>query len=405
MAEYYDMPLPLRTACVLLILVLTLGIIYLAQGILVPIAIAMLFAILLRPVSRFLHQKLKFPNVLASIVSVLLMICVVLAVFTFISYQIADIAHDWNKIKHNLTIHLSHLQQMIYETFNLSRSEQQKMLDDATKDSMNKGSALVGTTLLSVSDMLLNMILIPVYTFLLLLYRTHFLKFLAKLVTKSHQKTLEDILVKIKGSVQSYVVGLMLQMVTVSVLTSIGFMIIGLEYAILLGCITGLLNLIPYIGITIAGLLSIVASLSTNTDFSLILGVLIVYVVVQLIDNNLLVPLIVSSKVEINAFISIVSIIIGGALAGVAGMFLAIPFFAILKVIFDQFKPTEPWGYLFGDDLPKTYQWNRIRLPLYNMEGETTTSSGLPVQADAEAQADPATFTQTTTRNPDVEDQ
>lgn len=372
MAGYYDMPFPLRTACTLLILALSLGFIYVAQGILVPIGMALLFAVLLRPVARFMRQKLKFPHVIASMASVILLVLAFMAIFVFLSYQVADIANDWNKIQKNLTIHMNNLQELVREKFNVSEVEQKKMLSDATKDSMETGKALVSSTLLSFSDTMLSLILIPIYTFLFLLYRTHFMKFLAKLVPDEHRGVLEEILVRIKGSVQSYIVGLMIEMVVVSVLTSVGFMLIGLDYAILLGCITGILNLIPYIGITIAGVLAIIASITTNTDFSLILGVIVVNVVVQLIDNNLLVPMIVSSKVELNAFVSIVSIIIGGALAGVAGMFLAIPVFAIMKVVFDKVRPLEPWGYLFADDLPKTYQWKRIHLPLYGYAEETT---------------------------------
>ena len=83
--------------------------------------------------------------------------------------------------------------------------------------------------------------------------------------------------------------------------------------------------------------------------------------------------MVVSSKVEINALVSIVGIIIGGSLAGVAGMFLAIPLIAILKVIFDRIDGLQAWGYLMGDDLPKTYEWRHIRLPLYNFENATDT--------------------------------
>ena len=93
----------------------------------------------------------------------------------------------------------------------------------------------------------------------------------------------------------------------------------------------------------------------------------------MVVRNNLFVPLIVSSKVEINAFISILGIIIGGAIGGISGMFLAIPLIAILKVVFDRIKPLEPWGYLFGDDLPKTYSWHRLRLPRYDHENMETT--------------------------------
>lgn len=374
MPETIKFPFYAKLAFTLISLTLLLGLFYYGRSILVPIAMALLFAILLRPVSVFLKSKLRFPHVIASITAVALFALVVIGIFTFISWQISDIANDWGKIKTNFSIHLSNLQELVRDNFNLSKREQAKLLDSATKDSM-PGTEIVSTTLLSFTDTLLNLILIPIYTFLFLLYRTHFMKFLAKLFTREQHVILEDILVRIKVSVQSYIVGLLIEMVTVSVLTSIGFMIIGLEYAILLGVITGILNLIPYIGITIAGILSVVASLTTTPDLSIIVGVLVVNIIVQLIDNNLLVPMIVSSKVEINAFVSIAGIILGGALAGVSGMFLAIPFIAILKVIFDRIAPLEPWGYLMGDDLPKTYNWHRIKLPLlYDYEATHTVN-------------------------------
>jgi predicted PurR-regulated permease PerM len=124
-----------------------------------------------------------------------------------------------------------------------------------------------------------------------------------------------------------------------------------------------LLNLIPYVGILIAGVLGIIATLTTSTDFSSIIDVIVVNTIVQLIDNNIIVPLVVSSKVRINAIVSVIGIVIGGSLAGVAGMFLAIPVIAILKVIFDRIESLEPWGFLLGDNLPKTFEFASIKFP------------------------------------------
>ena len=162
-------------------------------------------------------------------------------------------------------------------------------------------------------------------------------------------------------------------MIAVSFLTSIGLYLIGVEYFILLGIITGILNLIPYVGILFAGVLSIVVSLSGSTDLSIALGVIVVNLIVQFIDNNILIPMFVNSKVQINAFASIIGIIIGNVLGGITGMFLAIPIIAIIKVIFDRIDYLEPWGYLLGDDLPKTYEWHNIKLPHYNYQSTSTT--------------------------------
>lgn len=352
-------PFYAKFALILFIVIGLTAICYIGQGIMAPLLLALLFAILLRPVSAFLTHKMHIPHVLSSLITVLLFMLFFVAIFYFISVQLADMANDWDIIKNNVQRYYNDLQGYVKETFKISRGEQNKMVDKATSGSMDSGKQLMGTTLVSLSDSMMNLILIPIYMFLILIYRAHFIKFLCKLFDTQHHDKLQDILKTIKVSVQSYILGLLFELVIVSVLTSVGLMIIGVKYAILLGVITGLLNLIPYIGIVIAGVLTVIASLTGQSDMSVIIGILVVNIVVQIIDNNILVPLVVSSKVEINSLASIAGIIVGGAIAGISGMFLAIPVMAILKVIFDRIKPLEPWGYLLGDDMPKNFRWKK----------------------------------------------
>ncbi len=210
MNETLPLPFYARLALSLISIIAIFVIFYYAQSILIPILIALLFAILLRPVGGFLEAKLRLPHVIATLCSVLLMVLVVAGIFTFISFQVAEMANDWGKIKSNFMIHLADVQQMIRERFDLSEVEQKNIIDDATKDSMGNNS-LLGTTLLSFTDILVNLLLIPIYTFLFLLYRTHFMKFLAKLVTSENHDVLHDIMCKVKVSVQSYIVGLLIQ--------------------------------------------------------------------------------------------------------------------------------------------------------------------------------------------------
>lgn len=341
-----------------LIIIIALGyLFYIGQDIICPILMAMLFAILLRPVASFLNEKFRFPNALACLVTVLLFALLILGVLYFISSQIAVMADDWDKIKSNMQLHFEHLQTYMKDTFNVSTQEQEKFL----KDAEGKGKQMIGSTLLSVTDVLFSMLVIPIYMFLILLYRTHFANFVVKLFDSKHHEKLRDIISTVKVSVQSYIMGLLFELLIVSTLTTLGLWIIGVKYALLLGVITGILNLIPYIGIFVAGLITVVASLTGSSDLSIIIGIIVVNLIVQFIDNNLLVPMVVSSKVEINSLATIVGIIIAGTLAGVGGMFLAIPIMAICKVIFDRVDSLEPWGYLLGDDLPKSFRWKKRR--------------------------------------------
>lgn len=371
MKEVLRLPFYAKLSFTLISLALIFLAIYLAQGVLVPLSLALLFAILLEPVAKFLHQKLRFPHVISVIITLFLFLAFFAALVFFLSWQISDMINDWDLIKKNLFLHIDKLQEVVYQHFNINKAEQKKMIDEATQGS----TKIVGTTLLSFTDSVFNLILVPILTFLIILYKNHFIKFLCKLYADEFKPKLQDILSQIRVSIQSYIVGLFIQMITVSTLTAIGYTIIGVKYAILLGVITGLLNLIPYIGIIMAALLSMAATLSGTPDVTIIFGVIIVNIVVQFIDNNLLVPLIVSSKVEMNALASIIGIIIGGSLAGFAGMFLAIPILAIVKVIFDRIDELEPWGYLLGDDLPKKFKWNKLQFSSfdgYNVHSETT---------------------------------
>ncbi len=392
MNDILKFPLYGKLTAVLLGLIAVIFVLYIGQDILVPVMMSFLFAILLYPIVQFLKSKLYFPHVLAVMLAVLLFVLFFIGVFVFLSFQISDFAEDFDKIERNINIHLQNIQGFVRDNFHLSSREQKQYIDTATEDSMEKGKEMIGTTLMSFTDTLVNLTLIPIYTFLILLYRTHFLLFLSKLFKKENHEQLKDILTNIRVAINSYIVGLIIEMILVSTMTTFGFMVIGVKYAILLGIITGILNLIPYIGILFAGVLSIVASLTSSPDISIIIGVIVVTVIVQLIDNNILVPMIVSSKVEINAFVSIIGIITGGAIAGVSGMFLALPILAVLKVIFDRVESLEPWGYLMGDHLPKTYTWRNIKLPLFDSE---STPKKIVIKTDIVVPI----FTETTTEN------
>jgi predicted PurR-regulated permease PerM len=124
------------------------------------------------------------------------------------------------------------------------------------------------------------------------------------------------------------------------------------QYAILIGVIGALLNILPYIGGIIAIAIPILIATVTKDGFHAQLWVIAAYLIIQFIDNNFLVPYIVSSKVKINALISIIIVLMGGALWGISGMFLSIPFIGLLKIIFDRIPELKPWGKLLGDEIP-----------------------------------------------------
>lgn len=362
MTQPIKLPFYAKLACILISLISFSYIFCIAKDVITPVLMAFLFAVLLLPIFTFLKHRLKFPRHLAAIICVLTFAAFVVGILVFISYEVRDMANDFDTIKKNANAFITDIHKFIKDSFNVSIGEQKKYIDNVTKDSVKNGNATIGSALISITDLLLDCTIIPIYTFLFLIYKEHFILFLAKLINKENHAALQDILSQIKVSINNYIIGLLLEMTTVAILTSLGLWIIGVKYFILLGLITGILNLIPYIGIFIAGIITVLASLTGTGETSIILGILIVNIIVQFIDNNLLVPLIINSKVEINAFVSIMGIIVGGAAAGIAGMFLAIPLLAILKIIFERIESMEAWGYLMGNHVPRKFTW-RVRRP------------------------------------------
>ncbi|MDO4728772.1 MAG: AI-2E family transporter [Bacteroidota bacterium] len=352
--------LSIKIAAVLITITITYAALDVFKGILIPLLLALLFAITIRPISVFQKKTLKFPPVLAHIITVVGFVVFILGILTFISWQISSFSKDWETIETNIGIHINNLQNFLYSSFGVNKDQQLEYVNNMTSSSSDFSKSIrnmVGNFILSFSDTLFNLAMIPIYMFLFLLYQNHLITFLSKLVGEGDQNSLRTILHEIKTTVQSYLLGVITQISIIALLTFIGLSIVGVQHALLLGVITGLLGLIPYLGNILACVISIFATLTGSPDLSLIIGVISVTAVVQIIDNNITVPLLVSSKVEINAFASIIGILIGGMIGGIGGMFLAIPLIAIVKVIFDNIPSLKPWGYLIGDDLPKIPQW------------------------------------------------
>ena len=357
------MSLSVKIAAILFIIAISITGVYFLHPLLVPLLLAFLIAILLRPVVAFLNYKLKFPHVIAVFVTVILAILAGASIIFFISKQVSNFSHDIPNIKQHINMHYHRIQDWIHEKFNISYRKQDNYVQKVTTETFQSENDFMGNALDRFSTILLAAVLLPVYTFLILLYRNLFIKFFTKMLHAKHHPLLKDILFEIKIVVRSYIVGLLLEMGIVATLVSVGLMIVGVDYAIFLGVVAAILNLVPYLGIFTATLLSMTITLGSSAELHTVLGVLLVFGITHMIDGNILIPRVVSSKVKINALAAMIGVVSGGTLIGIPGMFLALPVLAILKVIFDRIPALEPCGYLLGDTMPKTFDWYILKLP------------------------------------------
>ena len=346
-----EYPFYIKSTVVLLGLVLSVFILMNLRDILVPLAFSAIIAILLNPAVNKL-KRLGISNFWAISIALLVSIIFVSSIFYFLSSQIAGLVDNLPLLKAKLGSLLHELQVWLQARFGIAIQKQVQLLNDA----MAGGNALIGTTLGTALGTLSVVFLLPVYTFLFLFYKSLILNFLFEVFSEDNSVKVRAILDQTKTAIQSFMVGLLLEALIIAILNSAALMMLGVKYAVLIGVIGALLNMIPYIGGIIAIALPILMATITKEGYSTQLGVVIVYLVIQFIDNNIIVPRIVSSKVQINALFSIIIVLLGGAMWGVSGMFLSIPLVAILKIIFDRIEELRPWGKLLGDEVPTRHK-------------------------------------------------
>lgn len=334
-----------------LVSLLALGYIFiLGKKILSPLLFSFLFAIVLLPVSTLFEKKLKLPRSASSGLAVILLVLFISLVVYFVGSQISNLMQDWPMFKEQFASTIDDIHNWIRVRLHVDMAKQMKYVHNATDKMLSSSTSMIGATVLSLSSILLFLVFIMIDTFFLLFYRRLIIKFLVAVFSEENSATVYDIVAQVQYIIRKYILGLLLEMAIVAIVCCISFTIIGIKYAILLGLITGLFNIIPYIGIFTSLVLSTLITIGTAAVTTKIVLVMATIVAMHIVDSNFLLPLIVGSKVKINALITLIGVIVGEMFWGIPGMFLSIPVIAIAKVIFDKVESLKPWGLLLGDE-------------------------------------------------------
>jgi len=346
-----QLPLSVKRSIELMGLVLIALIIMQGQHIIMPMLMAIFAAIALLPFYRFLRRK-KLPNVIAIILSILLMTIILALVVIFITSQLKPLINNFAVIKQNITNHINYLSTWFRGKTHISVAQQTEIISQQTNNFLDSAGSFLSNAAGSVSTTLIFFGLLPIYTFLILFYKNVLRKFIFMWF---RQDEYAQVALALKGSesiIQSYIVGLLIQFTYMTILLGGALLLFGIKYALLIAVIFSILNLIPYVGALVGNIIGVLLTLSASPSLGPVFTVLICISVVQLLDNNILMPAIVGSKIKINALVSLFGVFIGAALAGIAGMFLSLPLMAVFKIIFDHTEQFKKWGALFGDDLP-----------------------------------------------------
>lgn len=344
-----QLPYNIRLCIQLFSFVLIIFILVEGQTIFVPLYFAVLISILLLPIANLL-EHINFPRALAALVSVIIALVIILLIIYLLSAQIVSFLNDISAIKIHLAAHYQTLQNVLEQKLGISLNQQQSLFNSASEGMQSSGLVYAKKTFYTLTQSIIFVIFIIIFSFLILFYRSTIKHFFMVMFSKENKKSIDDVINNAKKVLKSYMSGLLIEMAIISTSNSILLLVIGLKYAIFLGVLTGVLNIMPFIGIYAGIVFTALISLTTDASLTQIVWMIIGLIVIHFIDANFLMPRIVGSKVKINALMTMLGVLAGGLLMGIAGIFLALPTIAILKIIFDRIDGMEAWAILLGDE-------------------------------------------------------
>lgn len=338
------LPYYAKLAYVLISLICIIYVAFIAKDIMAPVVFSFLFAMLLLPFARFLEYKIRLPRGAACMIAVVIFTAFIALIAYVIVIQLTGLAADWPKIQVRLLQVYDVIHDWAYREFRIGLNQQ---INNIKTDVNASAGSYLGTTFLSVSSMVLFIVLTFIYTIFVLFYRKVLISFLIKAFGDGSEVLVFDVAEQIQYIMRKYISGLFLEMLTVCAIVFGLLAIFGVKYALLLALITCLFNLVPYVGIFSAMLIGTLLTLGTGGTTKAI-EVAVSIIGVHLIDSNIIMPRIVGSKVQLNALIVVLGVVVGEMIWGISGMFLAIPVLAIVKIIFDRIDDLKPWGLLLG---------------------------------------------------------
>jgi predicted PurR-regulated permease PerM len=344
-----DAPAYVRVSLNLITIALIATALYLGRSVLLPLFFSIFLAMVLHPLVNLLNGK-KLDRVVAILVCLILSFCLIATVVYFLSTQIGNFLDDIPTLKQRLKELEGSVKEWIHANFNIGLREQTKYIAETTQKMSEQSPGFVQQTFLTLTEIVSYVIFLPVYTFLILYHKDLIKRALTEMFKRSEEDKIAEVLDESQAICQQYLTGMLIEVVIVFTLNSIGFLILGIKYPIFLALVAALLNIVPYIGMLIANIFCVLITLVSSDPSINVLWVFGVLGAVQIIDNNILMPFIVGSKIKINALAIILGVVIGGSLCGVPGMFLAIPGLAIMKIVFEHVDGLKPFAILMGDE-------------------------------------------------------
>jgi len=328
----------------LFLLFLVVAGLYFAKGFLITLCIAGILATLFFPLCKWMEKR-KVPKVLAVISCLLVLLITIAGVGALLTWQINELTKGFSLLSEKIVETVSSIQRYIFTNFGITPKKQSQLLGNEELSITGIMQVLAG----SLASIITNFILVLAYIFLFLYFRTHIRSFILKLIPPAQQAEIKRMLSSITNVSQQYLLGLTKMIVCLWIMYGIGFGLIGVKNALFFAILCGLLEIVPFIGNLTGTTLTVLFAIVQGAGLPLVASITGVYMLVQLIQEWVLRPMILGTQVKINAFTTIIALVLGELIWGIAGIFLSIPLIAMFKIVCDHIESLKPYGFLIGE--------------------------------------------------------
>lgn len=335
----------------LLFISLSVTILYVSREFLIPLTLAGILAMLFVGLCDKLENK-GISRTLSALIAVILLLLGIGTIVFLLTWQLNDLTTNIEGMKQRVISLFQNLKEWINESFDISSKQQEEIIKEQGSGSEGAGSMLASFAAGMLGAMV-NMVLIIVYIYLFLYYRSRIKKFILKLVPFNQEPKAKKVLQQSTRVSQQYLSGLALMILALWIMYGIGFTLVGVENALFFAILCGILEIVPFVGNITGTSITVLAVIAQGGQTDQIIGVVVVYLIVQFLQTYILEPLIVGEQVNINPLFTIMVLVLGELIWGIAGMVLAIPLLGIVKIICDNIPALMPYGYLIGTDRKK----------------------------------------------------
>jgi predicted PurR-regulated permease PerM len=327
--------------------VLVTVVLYFGQPLLTPLFLGALFAMLMAPLSRRLDKRTG--RALSSTICTLIVMASLMVIFAVGAWQIAVFVEDLPLIRERCNELLSTIKSWVYERFSITPSKQESLVSKQL-NKLNESTTGYTTKMLgSLTSAATTVVLSLLFTFLFLYNKERYESFFIRLFKEQEPGKIKSIVAKISQVSERYLLGRTYSIVILFICYTIGLLIIGIKNALLLAAVASLLTIIPYAGTIVGSIFPVMMAIVTEDSFQPALWTAALMITIQAVDNYFIEPYVVGGEVNLSAMATIVIIVCGGLIWGVAGTILFIPLLGIVKIMCDHVEPLRPYGFLVGD--------------------------------------------------------